>query len=210
MLSSLLIKGCLIGFSIAMPVGPIGLLCIRNSLGRGLVFGLMTGLGAALADAIFGAIGGFGVSAIGTFFTDYRLAIELAGAIFLCYLGLATFAEKTAASKEVETQKGYFQAFASSFLLTLTNPLTILSFAGVYAGLGAGSSVSDLTTPIFITLGVFLGSALWWLLLSTSCSCFKDKMNGTAKKWLNRISGGIILGFGLLILINAVRAYFSA
>lgn len=195
-----LLKGCMIGLSIAMPVGPIGLLCIRNSLARGMAYGLMSGLGAACADTLFGALGGFGVSAIGIFLAKYHLIIELVGAIFLFYLGISTFFEKSKETKDIDSRGGYIRAFISTFFLTLTNPLTVISFAGVYAGLGVGSLSNDLLTPLLITMGVFLGSTLWWLILSAGSSCFKEKINETMRHWLNRISGAIIFGFGLFAL----------
>lgn len=209
MLSTLLLKGCIIGFSIAMPVGPIGLLCVKNSLNRGMIYGLMSGLGAACADTIFGAVGGFGISAIGLFFTKYHLILEFLGAIFLFYLGASTFSEKIVDYTHTYSNESHWRTFFSTFLLTLTNPMTVLSFAGVYAGLGVGSLSDDLLTPLVITLGVFIGSALWWLILSIGSSCFREKMNDSAKKWLNRISGSIIFGFGLFALTAALKSIAS-
>lgn len=201
MLSALLVKGCIIGFSIAMPVGPIGLLCIKNSLSKGMAYGLMAGLGAACADTLFGALGGFGVSAIGIFLERYHLVLELFWGIFLLYLGARTFFEKIGETKEAGLSEGYFQVFFSTFLLTLTNPMTVISFAGVYAGLGVGALSDDFLTPLIITAGVFIGSSVWWLILSAGSACFRQTMNEIARKWLNRVSGGIIFGFGIFALI---------
>jgi threonine/homoserine/homoserine lactone efflux protein len=192
----LFLKGCLIGFSIAMPVGPIGLLCIRNALTRGMRFGLMTGLGAASADAIFGALAGFGVTVIGAFMTDFQMYLHMVGALFLAYLGIATFKEKPL-DVEISNQAGGLSyAFISTFFLTLINPMTILSFAGIYAGLSSSFFSSDWIVPIVLTIGIFIGSAIWWLLLSIAASHLKEKMNVKARAWLNRISGMMILGFG--------------
>lgn len=203
-----LFKGCVIGFSIAMPVGPIGLLCIKNSLTRGMIYGLMSGLGAACADTLYGALGGFGVSAIGVFLEKYQLTLELFGGFFLCYLGMSIFFEKIAGTSDSYSTASHWSVFFSTFLLTLTNPMTFLSFAGVYAGLGVGSLSSDLLTPIIITCGVFIGSLLWWLILSGGSSCFKEKMNDGARKWLNRISGSVILGFGFFALISFISKVY--
>ncbi len=207
MLPNLLIKGCLIGFSIAMPVGPIGLLCIKNSLTRGMIYGLMAGLGAACADTLFGALGGFGMSAVGIFLAKHHLILELLGGVFMCYLGASTFFEKIVESSENTIEGSYWSTFFSTFLLTLTNPMTVLSFAGVYAGLGVGALSDNLSTPLIITLGVFIGSAIWWLMLSTVSSCFREKMNKSARIWLNRISGSIIFTFGLFALSAALTHY---
>lgn len=203
-----LFKGCIIGFSIAMPVGPIGLLCIKNSLTRGMIYGFMSGLGAACADTLYGALGGFGVSAIGVFLEKYQLILELFGGFFLCYLGVSTFFEKIAGTSDSYSTASHWSVFFSTFLLTLTNPMTFLSFAGIYAGLGVGSLSSDLLTPIIITCGVFIGSLLWWLILSGGSSCFKEKMNDGARKWLNRISGSVILGFGFFALISFISKVY--
>jgi threonine/homoserine/homoserine lactone efflux protein len=193
----LLLKGFVIGLSIAMPVGPIGLLCIQNSLARGMIYGLLSGLGAACADTLYGALGGFGVSAVGMFLAKYRLILEILGSLFLCYLGAFTFSEKIVENAEITFRAGYSRAFFSTFLLTLTNPMTILSFAGIYAGLGMNLAEEDLWTPLITTLGIFVGSAFWWLILSAGSSCFKEKMNAAARKWLNRTSGTIIFVFGI-------------
>lgn len=201
-----LIKGCIIGFSIAMPVGPIGLLCIRNSLAKGMMYGLMSGLGAACADTVFGALGGFGISAIGIFLEKYHLVLEFAGALFLLYLGFSTFLEKTIKSSANESSGSYWRVFFSTFILTLTNPMTVLSFAGIYAGLGVGTISADILTPIIITLGVFIGSSLWWLMLSAGSSCFREKMNEASRVWLNKVSGTIIMIFGLISFMNAANS----
>lgn len=196
----LLLKGLLIGFSIAMPVGPIGLLCIRNTLSYGILFGLLTGLGAAFADTIYGAIAGFGVAAITGFLEAYSLYIQLIGAVFLCYLGITTFFAKPATSTAIEEKKSPLSTFLTSFFLTLTNPLTIMSFAGVYAGLGIGNG--NINGALITTTGVFIGSAIWWILLTFITSLFREKMSLKASSLLNKLSGSVIFGFGALSLVT--------
>lgn len=193
----LLVKGLMIGFSIAMPVGPIGLLCIRNVLTFGMLCGLMTGLGAATADAIYGALAGFGVTTISSFLETYGAYLQICGALFLCYLGITTFFGK-ASIDNVETNS---KAFLTTFLLTLTNPMTIISFAGVYAALGIGHESSSISHALITTLGVFLGSIAWWFILALSASVFRDKFTAKSSIWLNKISGSILFGFGSLALI---------
>jgi threonine/homoserine/homoserine lactone efflux protein len=200
MIAPLLLKGCLIGFSIAMPVGPIGLLCIRNSLTYGLMCGLFTGLGAACADAFYGALAGLGIAAISEFFAHYRTILQLVGSLFLCYLGLRTFYETPRKSSQASANP-HSQVFLTTFFLTLTNPMTILSFAAIYAGLGVGSSDGTWKHTLAITSGVFLGSAAWWLILSFFSSLFKEKISATVSLGLNRISGAILFGFGIALLI---------
>ena len=198
----LLFKGLMIGFSIAMPVGPIGLLCIRNVLTFGILCGLITGLGAACADAIYGALAGFGIAAISTFLENHGTYLQTLGALFLCYLGISTFLAKASKSSNEETTLAHSRAFLATFFLTLTNPMTIISFAGVYAGLGIGHESSSVSQALVTTLGVFLGSAAWWMILSFASSFFREKMSAKSSVWLNKFSGSILFGFGAFTLIS--------
>ncbi len=201
----LLITGLVIGFSIAAPVGPIGVLCIRRTLADGRAAGLVSGLGAATADAIYGSIAGFGLTFISSFLLDQRLALRLLGGVFLCYLGVKTLRARPAERVAAAEGKGLGGAYASTFVLTLTNPLTILSFAAIFAGLDlAGARASYLAAAILVA-GVFLGSALWWLLLSGGVSIFRARLDVRALQWVNRISGAIILGFGLVALVQQLE-----
>lgn len=198
----LLFKGLMIGFSIAMPVGPIGLLCIRNVLTFGMLCGLITGLGAACADAIYGALAGFGVTAVSSFLETHGAYIQICGALFLSYLGISTFFGKASNTDNKEVGLTNYRAFLATFLLTLTNPMTIISFAGVYAGLGIGHENSSVNHALITTLGVFLGSIVWWFILSLTASIFRDKFTTTSSIWLNKISGSILFGFGSIALIT--------
>jgi threonine/homoserine/homoserine lactone efflux protein len=199
----LVLEGAIIGFSIAMPVGPIGLLCIRNSLTKGLQCGLATGLGAACADALYGACAGFGVAAITSLLVSYKVALQICGGLFLCYLGASMFRVKEAGGAKEIAHKKFWPIFATTFFLTLTNPMTILSFVAIYAGLGIGNKESSVMSAFMLTGGVFLGSALWWLILSTLSSLFKNCLTRAGSRWLNRVSGSIIFGFGLAALCVA-------
>lgn len=201
MAPELFIKGLIIGFSIAMPVGPIGLLCIRNVLAFGMIYGLITGLGAACADAIYGAIDGFGITAISSFLQEHSLYLKVIGALFLCYLGIVTFFAKAPTADANKKALTPTNAFLTTFVLTLVNPMTIISFAAIYAGLGIGGGSSDTTGALITTLGVFLGSVAWWLILSLISAIFKDKMNAKMSAWFNKFSGSVIFGFGAVTLI---------
>jgi threonine/homoserine/homoserine lactone efflux protein len=199
---SFLLKGFFIGFSIAAPVGPIGLLCIRRTLAEGRTAGLVSGLGAATADAIYGFIAGFGLTFISTLFISQQVWFRVVGGLFLLYLGLKTFlsgpAEQTASAKGNRLMGTY----ASTFFLTLTNPMTILSFAAIFAGLGVASTSGNYLSAGVLVLGVFSGSALWWLLLSSGVAVFRAKFNLRELKWVNRISGILIMLFGLYVLLR--------
>lgn len=197
MLDSLLLKGALIGFSIAMPVGPIGMLCIRNSLNGGVRYGFMTGLGAAAADSLYGAIAGFGLAGLMAFMINFAYIFKVAGGLFLCYLGVMSFISKKSGDNEIKATDNILKVFGTTFFLTLTNPMTILSFIAIYAGFGIGADGNSILEAAMVTLGVFIGSALWWLLLSGGTALFRAKLSQTFSLWINRISGTILIGFGL-------------
>ena len=155
-----LLRGLIIGFSIAAPVGPIGVLCIRRTLAAGRASGLVSGLGAATADAIYGCIAGFGLTFISSILISQQVWLRLIGGVFLCYLGLKTFLARPAQQAALAGGNGLVGAYASTFFLTLTNPMTILSFAAIFAGLGVTSASGNYVSAGVLVLGVFIGSAL--------------------------------------------------
>ncbi|MEP6775539.1 MAG: LysE family transporter [Chloroflexota bacterium] len=199
-------RGLLIGFSIAAPVGPIGVLCIRRTLAEGRLYGLISGLGAATADAAYGLVAGFGLTFISTFLVDQGIWLRLIGGIFLLYLGVRTIASHPAmtSSSEGKRDKSLLAAYASIVGLTLTNPATILSFAVVFAGLGLATGSADYADATLLVVGVFLGSASWWLLLSGAVSLLRSRFTYAGLWWVNRVSGIIITGFGVLALISTL------
>jgi threonine/homoserine/homoserine lactone efflux protein len=198
----LLLQGLVIGFSIAAPVGPIGVLCIRRALTEGRSAGFASGLGAATADAIYGCIAGFGVTFVSGFLVDQEAWIRLIGGLFLCYLGLRAFFAEPAERAESARVSGLVGAYGSTFLLTLTNPMTILSFAAIFAGLGAAEAGRDYRAATVLVLGVFSGSALWWFALSCIASLFRERFDFRALRWVNKISGVVVAGFGLVVLVS--------
>jgi len=201
-----LVRGLIIGFSIAAPVGPIGVLCIQRTLARGRICGLLSGLGAATADGTYGLIAGFGLTFISSFLIGQQLWIRLIGGVFLLYLGLRTILSKPAQPERARatTAKGenLLAAYLSTLFLTLTNPLTILSFVAIFAGIGVGGANRSYTSAAVLVLGVFGGSALWWVILSSGVSILRTKLNTQALDWVNRISGAIIITFGVLALLS--------
>ena len=204
MTAHFLLKGVAIGFLIAAPVGPIGVLCIRRSLALGRRVGLVTGLGAASADALYGCVAGFGVTAISTFLVDRRLWLSGIGGLFLCYLGVRTFVSRPAGEPAAVRDRGLALAYLSTFVLTLTNPMTILSFVGIFAGLGLGASPDYLAATALVA-GVFTGSALWWLILSGGVGSLRSLAGDRWMRAVNRISGAVILAFGLYSLFALLR-----
>jgi threonine/homoserine/homoserine lactone efflux protein len=204
MIASFIFKGLLIGFSIAAPVGPIGVLCIRRSLVEGQQMGLATGLGAATADAIYGCIAGFGLTAISGFLIGQRFWLGLVGGLFLLYLGFRTFISEPSEVPARGGGAGLLSAYGSTLLLTITNPMTILSFVAVFAGLGLGASRDYLNASALVG-GVFAGSAFWWLLLSNGVALLKGRISLSWMLLVNRLSGSVILAFGLYALWTALR-----
>ena len=195
-------RGLLIGFSIAAPVGPIGLLCIRRTLADGRVVGLLSGLGAATADALYGAVAGFGLTFVADFLAEQRVWLRLVGGLFLLYLGARTFLAGPAERAATVRGFGLLGAYASTFALTLTNPTTILSFAAIFAGLGVAGASAGYRSAGLLVLGVLLGSALWWCLLSGGVGFFRDRVTPRALRWVNRLSGTLILAFGVVALLS--------
>lgn len=195
-----LLEGLVIGFSIAAPVGPIGMLCIRRTLAEGRLSGIASGLGAATADAVYGCVAVLGLTFISDILIDQQVWFRLIGGLFLCYLGIKTFLAKPAKRAALTKGNGLVSAYASTFFLTLTNPMTILSFTAIIAGLGLASTGGNFMPAGAVVLGVFIGSSLWWLILSSSVGLFRERIDYQGLRWINRISGAIIAGFGLFAL----------
>lgn len=199
---SLFIKGFLIGLSIAAPVGPIGILCINRTLSAGLMVGVLTGLGAATADAIYGCIAGFGLVAVSKFLLSQQIIIQLVGGAFLLYLGVKTLLRSPQARTITDQATTWWQDFSSTLFLTLTNPVTIIAFLAIYSSLGIVESGASYTEAIVIVLGVFLGSLAWWCALSTSISLIRHKLSEITLVWINRLSGLMLMGFGVFAFIS--------
>lgn len=197
----LLLRGMAIGFAIAAPVGPIGLLCIRRSLADGRAAGLATGLGAATADAVYGLMVAVGVSATGLL-VSYARPMGLAGGALIVWLGamaLKTFWASRNAPDEADSvvptgHRSVLTSWATTFLLTLSNPMTILAFVGMVAGLGAGAAAPG--AAYLLVLGVFLGSALWWLLLVHAALFARGWMTARMMRWIDFGSGLLLVVWG--------------
>ncbi|WP_261303745.1 LysE/ArgO family amino acid transporter [Paenibacillus andongensis] len=197
-----LLKGILLGLSIAAPVGPIGILCIRRTITLGRLHGFLSGLGAASADAFYGFIAGFGLTLITSFLLDQKSLLQAVGGLFLCYLGVRTFRSKPSANAAKASGNTLFRSYLSTLMLTITNPMTIMSFLGAFAGLGMGDSQTGIASAVVLVIGVFVGSALWWLALSLVIGMFRDRIHVSALGWINRISGVILSVFGLVAIIG--------
>ncbi len=196
------LRGLILGFSIAAPVGPIGVLCIRRTLAEGRASGFVSGLGAATADAIYAAIAGFGLTYISNLLITQHDWLRLIGGAFLCYLGLRIILARPAERPSAARGGGLARAYTSTLFLTLTNPTTILSFAAVFAGLGVARAGGNYISALVLVLGVFIGSTLWWLTLSGGVGILRARFNPRGLRWVNRISGAIIGTLGVLALLG--------
>lgn len=195
-----LIKGLILGFSIAAPVGPIGVLCVRKNLQFGRLSGLFSGLGAALADTVYGIIAAFGLTLISNALLAGQFWFRLIGGTFLIYLGIKTFFSKPAEGENRVSHKTLTGDFISTFFLTITNPMTILSYLAVFAGLGLSDTAGNYRGAGILVLGVFLGSMLWWLILSEGVTFFRKRITQKMMTWVNRLAGVIITAFGAAAL----------
>lgn len=198
----LLLRGLLLGFAIAASVGPITLLVIRRTLGEGRVVGLASGLGVATADATYGAIAAFGLTAVTDLLVDWRRALGLIGGVFLLWIAwsMVRTVPRTAAAEPDRPRRGLPGAYLSTLALTLTNPLTILAFAALFVGLGVTGG--DAAGATLLTLGVFVGSGLWWVILTTAVAALRSRVT---PRWLRRvnIASGLLIGAFAVVSIGS-------
>lgn len=197
-------QGLLLGFSIAAPVGPVGVLCIRRSMAGGFRSGLASGLGAASADAIYGTIAAAGLTLIADFLISQQFWLGLLGGAFLFYLGIKTLTSKPVFEVANVEKTSVAGDYFSTLLLTLSNPMTIFSFAAIFSGMSAQALPVFRFSAFLLVLGVFLGSAGWWLILSGSVGLLRSRVTPSILTWVNRVSGLVILGFALFLLSKTI------
>ena len=203
-MTALFAKGLAFGFVLAATVGPMWVLCFRRTVASGARAGLVTGLGIALGDTIYGAIAAFGLTAISGLLQAQSLWLGLAGAAFLAYLGIRTLRSTPNVSGNQGSGQGSLaRAFLSTLGLTLANPPTILAFAAIFAGLGLAQNASY-TAAALVTLGVFLGSASWWLILAAAAGWLHGRVGPGLMRAINVVSGVSILGFAFWQLAQLV------
>jgi threonine/homoserine/homoserine lactone efflux protein len=193
---SVLARGLVLGFAVAATFGPIGLLCLRRTIANGFGIGFASGLGAATADAAYASLAAFSLSAITGMLVDQIVWLRLVGGLFLIYLGARTLRARPARSRSgTATPRGIIEGFASTLMLTLSNPMTILSFVGIFAGLGLGS-VEGGSVGAVLVVGVFVGSAAWWLILAVCASRLRAHLTPRVFRAINVASGAVIVAFG--------------
>ena len=201
---ALFIRGLILGFTIAAAVGPISLLVIRRTLAEGRLVGLVSGMGVATADATYGAIAAFGLTVITDLLIDWRRALGIAGGVFLLWLAWRTLRSvpRETATEDATRRRGLPGAYLSTLGLTLTNPMTILSFAALFVGLGVTGG--DLSGATLLTLGVFGGSALWWVVLTTLVGALRSRLTTAGLRRVNIASGLLIGAFAIVAIATAI------
>jgi threonine/homoserine/homoserine lactone efflux protein len=207
--AELLLAGVGLGFLVAVPVGPIGLICIQRTLSENRISGYAAGLGAATADAVYASIAGLGLAFVSDFFLSQRFWMGLLGGVFLCLYGYHTFQKRPKLAAEPVRLAGLAGSFLSTLILTLANPLNILLFAGVFATVGVAGVIRGSRDDLLLGLGVFVGSGVWWLTLTTIVSVLRSRFNETALRWASRISGVLIIAAGAFVLLSLLSALAS-
>ena len=203
----IIINGFIFGLVLAAPVGPVGVLCVQRTLSEGRMHGLLSGLGAAVGDAIYGAIAAFGVSAIQLWISDHQASLRTIGGILLLLLAAKTLILRPNRKNQKNVGKlhteNLLQDFVSTFLLAITNPITILTFAGLFVTLGSTDVGDSFNNAALLVFGVFIGSALWWFALAFTANLARPYIDGGYQKWVSRISAAILISFGVYALITA-------
>jgi len=198
---TIFLKGIMIGFAMAVPVGPIGIMCIRKTLTEGRLRGLIIGLGAATADLLYGCVAAFGLTIISNTLVSQRIWIRLIGGALLFFLGVRTFRARPPDPNIPINSSGILRSYLTTVFLTLTNPMTIFAFIAIFAALGLGTGLSYFSAAALV-VGVFIGSCLWFLSLSSGTTLFRKKLDLVGLRWVNKIAG-------ILIIISGVYAIAS-
>lgn len=195
------LEGLMLGFAIAAPVGPIGVLCIRRTLNYGRLSGIYSGLGAAFADMFYGLIAFLGINLLSDFLLAWQYWLRIGGGIFLIFWGIKIFLSKPRDQGKPVTHGSYVKDFLSTLFLTLSNPLTIFAFLAIFAGLGVVKNITN--GGVWLILGIFLGSCLWWFILCEAVAFIRKKVSPNFMLWLNHIAGLIIIGFGIAAFVSS-------
>ena len=199
-----ILKGIAIGFALAAPVGPLGVICIRRTIAHGAKQGLVVGLSAAVADILYGMVAVFGVTLISDFIHEQQQWIRIVGGVVLIILGYRTYHCHPANERQINGTNGHIRAFFSTFFITLTNPMSIFAFAAVFASVGIKEVSTNLTYAIFLLGGIFLGTMSWFSLLTGLVHFFKEKINTDGICLVNKIAGTVLILFGIIALCSGL------
>lgn len=204
-----LIKGIIIGLSVSIPLGPIGVIVIQRTLSKGRLSGFISGVGAGSADIIYSIFAGLGITFIIDIITKYSVEFQIFGGIFLVLLGIQLFFKNPIKQfRQPKTKGGLIGDYLSTFFLTITNPIALFLFIGVFAAIGFIDTKFENFTLGYIVAGVAIGTTLWWFVLSTLINLFRSKIRLRKLNWINKISGVIIFICGVFAIINQVITLF--
>lgn len=192
----LFVKSLLLGLAIAAPLGPIGALCINRTLERGFAAGVAGGLGTALADGVYAALAAAGFAAFAGVLDIIDVPLRLVGGAFMLWLGWRSLTPGPPRAVASVSARDLIGTTAATFLLTITNPMTILSFAALFAGLGLASGTGT-GSAVLVVAGVFAGSMLWWCILSGGVAFSRHRLPDAFAAWVSRLSGAVLIAFGL-------------
>ncbi len=204
------IEGAVIGFLIALPIGPAGILCIQRAISHGALAGYATGVGAAAGDAVFGGMAAFGLSYVAEFIAHYETVIRAVGGVLLMWMGWSYYHHRPrtigdpVAADRAHPYLTYLHYLSSSFFITVFNPITVMAFGAVFASRGLSNVGSDMLAATILIAGVLVGALAWWAALVLVSSAARSWFVGGGLIWLNRVSGAALGGFGLLAAISVL------
>jgi threonine/homoserine/homoserine lactone efflux protein len=200
-----LVQGAVIGFSLAAPIGPVGILCVRRTLEHGARYGLMIGVSAASCDMVYSIVAAFGITLVSDFITLQQYWIRLVGGIILLVIGYGTFRPHPLADQAVKAPRGRAWTFFTTALLVFTNPLTLFAFAAAFAVIGVKDTVGRPASGLMLIAGVFFGSLAWFVLLAGLARLLKEKVMRVGLTLVSRVAGALLMFCGLLALWNGIR-----
>ena len=199
-MENLFVKGLIVGFCLAAPVGPIAVLCVHRTISHGKLAGFLSGLGAAVADAFYGALAAFGVTVISAFLMDHRMLFQRLGGAILIVLGIRLFLTRPPKTETGEKEISLFRDFFSTLVLTLTNPMTFVAFVAIFATLGVGAVRGHSILTAELVTGVLLGSAVWFTFLVALANLFRERFNYQTLVGINKGTGVFVVAVGLFYL----------
>lgn len=204
-----LTQGFLLGFVVSMPIGPIGLLCIQRTLSHGWLRGMSAGIGATLADLIYAGMVGFGITIVSDFLVEWAAWLPLPAAGLVLFLGYRAISTPVVEGDAAKAGRSAYATAAASFSLMLGNPLTLVGFTAVFAALGGATRITGTTSASLLVVGVFSGCLSWWAMLAGCAALLRKRFRPVALVWINRVSGIVLVAFGLWLLLKSILAVLS-
>lgn len=203
------LKGAIIGFLVAAPVGPVSILCIRRSLNRGHIAGFATGIGATLGDLVYACIAAFGLTFVINFLREEEFWFRLIGGGFLTAMGLYVFFKKKPPKEpdiEKDASKDAGELLGSAFLVDISNPIIILAYLAIFSGFGIATAEHGVFSAISLVIGVVIGAATWWFILVQIICLFRKKINERGIQLISKSASFLLTLFGILVIISSFIA----